>query len=62
MKVKLVKIDPQFAEAINAVTVGKVYNVEMMTEWKSAHIFDDDGAYSVLLYGEYLVLPEGVEE
>lgn len=56
MKVKLVKIAPQFANQVNAVTIGKVYNVELLTVHKSAHIYDDEGVYSTLLYGEYQVV------
>lgn len=58
MKVKLVKIDPQFEGQVNAVTIGKVYDVELLTVHKSAHIYDDDGVYSTLLYGEYQVVEE----
>lgn len=62
MKVKFVRVHPQFEGQVNAVTIGKIYDVELLTVHKSAHIYDDEGVYSTLLYGEYEVVDEESDE
>lgn len=58
MKVKCVKINDEFSDGYQGVTIGNIYDCEQIRKWGSAVIIDDEGEESMLALGEYEVIEQ----